>query len=283
MRRLLILLLVCCLPFTGWAQLRSDSLHSVLSPACHSSHAFSAKQVILPTTLIAVGTTGFLDPVKEWDVKVYRSLSTISQSQRLTFDNYIQYVPAVSAVGLGWIGADAQHVTIDRLLLTGTSYTIMSAVVQIIKHSIPSTRPFTYEMYYERGNPWGYTVKNHPSSFNSFPSGHSATAFLGAELVRLEYGKDNPWLAVGAYTIAAGTGFLRIYNEKHWVTDVIAGAGIGIASARIGWWLLPFEQRVMTNLFGESFLRPTDKPKKEVTVCPLTDGHSAELAFSMSF
>ena len=73
----------------------------------------------------------------------------------------------------------------------------------------------------------------------SFPSGHTATAFMGAELVRLSYGN---WVGLGAYTVAAGIGFLRMYNERHWLNDVLAGAGFGILSANLAHLLLPWEK-----------------------------------------
>lgn len=82
-------------------------------------------------------------------------------------------------------------------------------------------------------------------AMNSFPSGHSATVFLGAELMRIEYGNA---IGVAGYAVAAGVGFLRMYNGLHWYNDILAGAGIGILCARIGYWLLPFEKR----LFGFS-------------------------------
>ena len=54
---------------------------------------------------------------------------------------------------------------------------------------------------------------------------------MGAELVRMEYGG---WYGIGAYTIAVGVGFMRMYNGRHWLHDVVAGAGVGILSARVG-------------------------------------------------
>jgi membrane-associated phospholipid phosphatase len=73
---------------------------------------------------------------------------------------------------------------------------------------------------------------------------------MGAELVRLEYGSDTPWIAVAAYAIASGTSIMRVWNEKHWFTDVLAGAGMGMLSARIGWWLLPSVNRVTNSVLG---------------------------------
>lgn len=62
-------------------------------------------------------------------------------------------------------------------------------------------------------------------------SGHTATVFIGAELVRIEYGG---WYGAGAYTIATGVAFMRMYNGRHWLHDVVAGAG-GRHIERTGW------------------------------------------------
>lgn len=79
------------------------------------------------------------------------------------------------------------------------------------------------------------------SAQNSFPSGHTATVFMGAELVRSEYGIG---YGIGAYLVAGGVAFLRLYNDRHWLNDVVAGAGFGILSARIGYWLLPVNRKL---------------------------------------
>ena len=60
--------------------------------------------------------------------------------------------------------------------------------------------------------------------------------------MRMEYG--NAW-GLGAYTIAATVGILRMYNNRHWLNDVLAGAGIGILSAKAALWLLPLEKRLL--------------------------------------
>lgn len=56
---------------------------------------------------------------------------------------------------------------------------------------------------------------------------------MGAELMRIEYGG---WYGVSGYVVATGVGFMRMYNGRHWLHDVVAGAGVGILSARIGEW-----------------------------------------------
>ena len=76
--------------------------------------------------------------------------------------------------------------------------------------------------------------------YNSFPSGHTVTAFVGAEMLRREYGEEYPAVAIAGYTIATGVGFLRMYNNRHWASDVLAGAGIGILSVSLMYWLAPY-------------------------------------------
>ena len=52
-----------------------------------------------------------------------------------------------------------------------------------------------------------------------------------------EYKDYSPWIAYSGYAVAAGTGFLRMYNNRHWLSDVIAGAGFGMLSTKLAYWL----------------------------------------------
>lgn len=45
---------------------------------------------------------------------------------------------------------------------------------------------------------------------------------------------------MAGYAVAAGVGAMRVYNNKHWCSDILAGAGIGILSASIMYWLAPY-------------------------------------------
>ena len=146
-------------------------------------------------------------------------------SPRITADNYLQYLPAAVDAGFGAAGLGGGNFS-EHLAAVLTAYAAEAVMVNGLKYSLCRMRP-------------------DGSRANSFPSGHSATAFTGAELVRLEYG---PWWGAGAYLVAAGTGFLRIYNNRHWFTDVLAGAGIGILSANIAYRLLPLERRWLGNI-----------------------------------
>ncbi len=70
---------------------------------------------------------------------------------------------------------------------------------------------------------------NNPRSKLSFPSGHASAAFGFAEVLRNLYG-SGPGLV--AYGLAVITGISRIHDNRHYPSDIIAGAGLGIGLAR---------------------------------------------------
>jgi membrane-associated phospholipid phosphatase len=75
----------------------------------------------------------------------------------------------------------------------------------------------------------------------SFPSGHTALAFTNAGLLYYEYKDSNLWYASSGFLFATATGVLRIANNKHYTSDVLTGAGIGLASGLIVSYWNPFK------------------------------------------
>lgn len=100
------------------------------------------------------------------------------------------------------------------------------------------------------------------SNKHSFPSGHTATAFMTATMFNKEYGHKSPWVGVGAYGMATATGLMRMANNKHWLSDVLTGAGIGILSTEIGYYLadLIFKEKGMNRFTNEDMFERLDKP-----------------------
>lgn len=185
-------------------------------------YKFHWRQLVLPGALVAVGGFGVGNG---WFKHIKTDLNDDIAHMRghcyFRADDWIQYAPVVAYVGLGAVGVKCKHGIVERLLAGATAYAALGIMVNITKRLVDEKRPDS-------------------SAKNSFPSGHTATVFMGAELVRLEYG----WpIAVGAYTVAGAVAFLRLYNARHWLNDVLAGAGIGILSARIGYWMLPLYQK----------------------------------------
>ena len=235
----LILILGLCLPVQ--AQYRDTAL-------VKAGETFRARQLIAPGVLLAGGVTGVYS---QWyKDKVNAPVRTFAQDlsggQCLHFDDYIQYIPVVSFVGLGW-AAPGDHDFVERVCITATAYATQGILTNALKYSIKEPRPDS-------------------DARNAFPSGHSATAFMGAELVRKEYG---PWWGAGAYAVATATALMRIYNDRHWTNDLLGGAVIGILSADIGYWLMPLERKLFK----------MDGSGKALTVLPTPCGISVACVF----
>lgn len=199
-----------------------------------ASCAVRASDFILPVSLVAVGATGCFEPVKTWKQDLRDWVQT-KAGKECPVDDYLQYAPLATVFVADWCGADAKHDFTDRFVLTATSFVTYTLLTNGVKYTVREPRPGSH------------------NSRNSFPSGHTGTAFLGAELVRMEYGEDYPWLAVGAYTVAAGVGVMRVWNDWHWATDVVAGAGMGILSARLSQLAMPALQRTVSPWMRSTF------------------------------
>jgi membrane-associated phospholipid phosphatase len=134
-------------------------------------------------------------------------------------DDYTQFFGPVMTVGLKLGGVEGRSDWPRLMASAAMSYGIMAAFVNGIKYTAKEMRP-------------------DGSTANSWPSGHTATSFVGATLLHKEYGLTrSPWYSVAGYGVATATGVMRVLNNRHWVSDVMSGAGIGIMSTELGYAL----------------------------------------------
>ena len=122
-----------------------------------------------------------------------------------------------------------------------TGYLAASAIVQtfLVNHFIKGMsgrqRPSAADGEDHWAGPAGFFKRYDPDYnglYDSFPSGHSATAFSVATVVALQY-RHWPWVPVLAYTIAAGVVLSRVTEDRHWMSDVFVGAVVGHLVARL--------------------------------------------------
>jgi membrane-associated phospholipid phosphatase len=95
--------------------------------------------------------------------------------------------------------------------------------LSLIKVLAGRTRPIHRPTDSRFLGPGGYFENSSDNS--SFPSGHSAMSFAAATIVSHEAGTY--WVGIPAYALAGGIAYSRIYVEKHWFSDVVAGAALG--------------------------------------------------------
>jgi membrane-associated phospholipid phosphatase len=73
-----------------------------------------------------------------------------------------------------------------------------------------------------------FTRLEEGSSFHSFPSGHTITAFSMATVIAKEY-RDKKWVGITSYGLASLVGLSRISLDRHWASDVLIGSILGYA------------------------------------------------------
>jgi membrane-associated phospholipid phosphatase len=156
-------------------------------------------------------------------------------------DNYLQFIPVAAAFGMKAFEVENTHKLQDMAIIYTISNLLEAGIVYTIKAAMSRMRP-------------------DESTKNSFPSGHTATAFVAAEFLHQEYGHKSAWISVGGYTVATLVGAGRIFNNRHWFSDVVAGAGIGILSTKMVYWAYPavqkkFRKKKSNNL--QSFFYPS--------------------------
>ena len=131
-------------------------------------------------------------------------------------DDYLQFAPIAAVYGLNAMGIRGKNNLINRTALLVKSELLVGVMTYTLKKVTAVPRPDT-------GSP------------TSFPSGHTAQAFAAATFMAKEYGQKSIWYSIGAYTLAAGIGTMRVMNNRHWASDVLVGAGVGILATNLSY------------------------------------------------
>lgn len=193
--------------------------------------AFIAPAVLAGYGFAAVYNNGAL---KQLDESTKAELQEDHPLFAAHVDDYLQFAPAAAVYALNLSGIKGKHNLFDASMLYLTSAALMGVSTHFVKQGVGRERP--------NGN-----------GENSFPSGHTASAFMAAEFLHQEYKDVNPWIGYAGYFVATATGTLRMYNNKHWFSDVVAGAGFGIASTKIAYLIYPYMKQVFNKKKDSKF------------------------------
>ncbi|QOI96505.1 MAG: phosphatase PAP2 family protein [Flammeovirgaceae bacterium] len=195
------------------------------------------RAVIVPTILIASGLYASTDNDVINNLEVQEERNEWAPAFHHGADDYIQYAPIAAVYGLNILGIKGKNDLKNRTWLLIKTELLMGAMVYSLKKITTVPRPDT-------GQP------------SSFPSGHTAQAFAAATFMAKEYGYKSVWYSIGAYTVATGVGVMRVMNNRHWASDVLAGAGIGILSTNITYLLhrnIPTKRNKSTAVWTPAF------------------------------
>lgn len=250
--RLLKVLLLLVYVYPAMAQeaewVREDSIRQKMSIV---NYKFNPKSLILPASLITVGAIGTaIDGMNDFHL-----FSRKDSVKQIHVDDYLEWGM------LGWVFVcdlmgKEKHNFVDQFFLLALAEGMNGLMTQGIKKWVNETRP--------DGTPY------------SFPSGHTANAFLGAHLAYKEFKDSSPVLAWSGYVIATFVAGSRLYNNRHWVSDVVAGAGFGILSVELS-YLIYFPIR-------NAIARKVNlKANKQLVVAPTLNEKGGGIYFSLIF
>ncbi|MDE6777901.1 MAG: phosphatase PAP2 family protein [Alistipes sp.] len=176
----------------------------------------SHRTTLVRTTCTAVPLIAAGAALRTCDVEFNGMCRAWAPSFSNRTDDWLQYAPAALMVGMKTCVYQSRSSWGRMLVSDAISAAIMAAAVNACKYSVRTMRP-------------------DGSARNSFPSGHTATAFMTATMLRREYGCRSPWFGVGGYAAATTVAVMRQLNNRHWMSDVMVGAGIGILATELGY------------------------------------------------
>ncbi|SHM77564.1 phosphatase PAP2 family protein [Chitinophaga sp. CF418] len=182
--------------------------------------------LLVPATFIVYGVASLgVNGLKGVNNHVKEEIYLEGSRKVHHIDNYLQYAPGLVVYGLNIAGIKGKNNFGDRTAIYAMANIIMGSTVTVTKHLTHEKRP-------------------DGSNYLSFPSGHTATAFAAAEFMMREYQDVSIWYGVAGYAMAATTGYLRMSNNRHWFGDIVAGAGVGILSTELAYYLYPSVKRI---------------------------------------
>jgi hypothetical protein len=229
------------------------------------------KALIPPALLVGYGAASFaIKPLRTFDNYVYNEAIVHNYSTVTHVEDYFQFAPVALVYAFNLVGVHGKNTFIDRTIIYGMSEGIMELTTYTIKRTTHRLRP-------------------NGADYLSFPSGHTSNAFEGAEFMAQELGDVSIIYSVIGYAFATTTAAFRIYHQDHWFSDVVAGAGVGILSAKAAYLIYPL---VRNRLFkaGREKEKNRDvafelkkKEQNEFVLLPSYQSGTLGLQFSMQF
>jgi len=209
MKRASLLFILFSIPIFLFAQ--ADTIPS-------TEYKFLQK-CILPTSLILAGS---LLSGQQNEIRLKNKvLKKYGSDPNFRIDDYLPFIPIAELYLADLLHVEAKNHWFDQSKNLFMTVTLNQLIVTSLKYSINKTRPNGEQ--------------------HAFPSGHTSFAFATAAVLQEEFMHSSPVFAYSGYGLAMTTGALRIINNKHWVSDVLVGAGIGILSAKIIYQFKPLK------------------------------------------
>jgi membrane-associated phospholipid phosphatase len=199
------------------AALIVDSAHGAVHE--QKSNYLKPKAIIIPAAfLVYGGLKPVVNAIPQLDDKIMNNVRANHATFHTNADDYLTWVPSAAVYTLDAFNVKTQYTFKQHLVLDVGSVFITGALGFGMRKITENIEAFKGED-------------------TQFPSGHTANAFRGAEILHQELKYSHPVLSYSGYIVATGVGVLRIYNKQHYLSEVIAGAGLGILSTKLTYWI----------------------------------------------
>lgn len=215
------------LVFTGWTLSSSAQSDSLPTGSPYRTPRLSVPRLAIPSAFVGIGLYTLSDNHTVNRFRVRGEIQDHTNGYRTHVDNYLLYGPTALLAGLTAAGVKGRSTPFDRAGLWLTANAIAGVVTFGLKRTTGYIRP-------------------DGSDNLSFPSGHTSFAFAGAGVLDREFGQTNALIPIAGYAMAGSTGYLRMVNDKHWISDVLVGAGIGLLSAEAAYHVYPWVKRKLS-------------------------------------
>ena len=191
-----------------------DSLQYHAGSSSKNPQYLSLRRNVIPAGLITAGLLTEIGHIK------YNLQDAIPRTHT-RIENGIQYAPIVILYG-----ADLMKIEHQNSVFNQTKYLIFSeAATAILTHLLKNT--------VREARPSG--------GYDSFPSGHTSQSFTAATVLFNEFEYDNKPVAWSGYLFSTATGVLQVTNNRHWVPDVLTGAGVAVIVTNLVYYFHPLK------------------------------------------
>lgn len=207
------------------------------------------KSAVIPLSLISIG---LIINKTEFERSVRRDIrDLVNNDFKTKVDDYMTFIPILEMYTADALGVKSRNHWFDQSKYLFMSNLISSLVTQSLKIITKKPRPVGAD--------------------DSFPSGHTTFAFTNAAVLFNEFNDTSPYLAYSGYLVSTSVGMLRMMNDRHWLSDVLVGAGIGIISTEIIYYFEPLKD---FNPFKET---------KNMSFSPIIDDAQYGVYFTYKF
>lgn len=218
--KLIVIITFCLFFYPNFLKADENyTIMNVVDTINKETNIINHKESIIPSIFVGYGIMSLINNnIRSIDYTISNYRNSNFYDFHNNLDDFTQFAPIVSIYILNTFNIKGEHHWVNSSIIYATSMAMVTGIVTAIKYTTLRKRP-------------------DGSTNNSFPSGHTATAFASAELLRKEYKDISPWIGLAGYVVATSVGVMRILNNRHYMSDVIAGAGIGILSTNLSYYI----------------------------------------------